>query len=447
MAISSTLIKSFQLSTLATALALAGCGGGSGNDTLQPGLPTGTNPMPSPGNGTGTNPAPGNGTGTNPTTPPSTDFITKVQKVLLVGNGTDFYMNLNDSIELNVYALDSNNVGVANVPVNIKITDPALTGVFSNTPQTLNTDASGKASIKLDIKSLTKDQKTYLKNTGLAITSTVGKQSDTKTLKGTDTKVTTPPVLTAVKDLLLVSDAQSIKLLKGTKIKVTSLAVDKNNNIIPNTLIDFNIGNSTLSGVFANQNLSVPTNDRGEATLELELKSLSDEQKSYLMSTGLVITSTSQTSNINSNSLTLKGVAADTNDSQRFDVKAVNLTTPKANFNIKVGEKFTVTASVLDTNNLGIGGVPVQFKLADAPSVTGIYSVSDLSNVITNAKGEATIELEVKSEAFRDYLVNKGINIQATAKNTVSAIPEDKTAQLNIKGVTLNEDDRWWFKK
>ncbi len=38
MAVSSILVKSFQVSALATAMALAGCGGGSGNDTLQPGL-------------------------------------------------------------------------------------------------------------------------------------------------------------------------------------------------------------------------------------------------------------------------------------------------------------------------------------------------------------------------------------------------------------------------
>ena len=36
MAISTNLIKSFQLSALTTALALAGCGGGGGNDTLPP---------------------------------------------------------------------------------------------------------------------------------------------------------------------------------------------------------------------------------------------------------------------------------------------------------------------------------------------------------------------------------------------------------------------------
>ena len=39
MAISTNLIKSFQLSALTTALALAGCGGGGGNDTIQPAKP------------------------------------------------------------------------------------------------------------------------------------------------------------------------------------------------------------------------------------------------------------------------------------------------------------------------------------------------------------------------------------------------------------------------
>lgn len=40
MAISTNLIKSFQLSALTTALALAGCGGGGGNDTIQPKIPS-----------------------------------------------------------------------------------------------------------------------------------------------------------------------------------------------------------------------------------------------------------------------------------------------------------------------------------------------------------------------------------------------------------------------
>lgn len=69
-------------------------------------------------------------------------------------------MNVGDSVELTVYALNSNNIGVANVPVSVQITDPSVTGVFSGISPNLVTDDTGKAVIKLDIKSLTNDQKT-----------------------------------------------------------------------------------------------------------------------------------------------------------------------------------------------------------------------------------------------------------------------------------------------
>ncbi|MGN5323990.1 hypothetical protein ACTGNO_22455, partial [Escherichia coli] len=136
------------------------------------------------------------------------------------------------------------------------------------------------------------------------------------------------------------------------------------------------------------------TNDRGEANLELELKSLSNEQISYLLNTGLTINSTARTGSVASNTINLKGVEQG-NTTTKLDVQKVNLTTPKPNFNVQVGEKFTVTASVLNSSNTGLGGVPVQFKLDD-PSATGVYAVSDTSNIVTNASGEATIELEVK---------------------------------------------------
>ena len=65
--------------------------------------------------------------------------------------------------------------------------------------------------------------------------------------------------------------------------------------------------------------------------------------------------------------LTLKGVDPIT----RFDVKAVKVTSPVTKFNVKIGERFTVTASVLNGNNTGIGGTPVQFTLDD-PALTGV---------------------------------------------------------------------------
>ncbi|MCG8147982.1 hypothetical protein H9W84_07545 [Moraxella sp. PS-22] len=417
MAISTNLIKSFQLSALTTALALAGCGGGGGNDTLPPPVKTGTVSV--------TNPS----TGTDSTT---TTNLASVKKVQLVSTSSDFYMNVGDSVELTVYALNSNNIGVASVPVSVQITDPSVTGVFSGISPNLVTDDTGKAVIKLDIKSLTNDQKNYLKQNGLVVTTTVGTVSTSKTLKGTDVNTTTPTPTVTVSNLLLISDSQNITLVKGTKINVTALAVDKDNNIIPNTTIDFNIGNSVLSGIFANSNLSVLTNDRGEAILELELKSLSAEQISYLLNTGLTINSTARTGSVASNTINLKGVEQGSTTT-KLDVQKVNLTTPKPNFNVQVGEKFTVTASVLNSSNTGLGGVPVQFKLDD-PSTTGVYAVSDTSNVVTNASGEATIELEVKSEAAKAKLLSQGINITATAKNTTGTTPVDVTNKLNILG-------------
>lgn len=408
MAISTNLIKSFQLSALTTALALAGCGGGGGNDTLPPPVKTGTVSV--------TNPS----TGTDSTT---TTNLASVKKVQLVSTSSDFYMNVGDSVELTVYALNSNNIGVASVPVSVQITDPSVTGVFSGISPNLVTDDTGKAVIKLDIKSLTNDQKNYLKQNGLVVTTTVGTVSTSKTLKGTDVNTTTPTPTVTVSNLLLISDSQNITLVKGTKINVTALAVDKDNNIIPNTTIDFNIGNSVLSGIFANSNLSVLTNDRGEANLELELKSLSDEQVSYLLNTGLTINSTARTGSVASNTIKLKGV--EQGSTTNLDVEKVRLTTPKINFNVQVGEKFTVTASVLNSSNTGIGGVPVQFELDD-PSTTGVYAVSDTSNVVTNANGEATIELEVKSEAAKAKLLAQGINI--------IAIAYEETDKLNILG-------------
>lgn len=423
MAISTNLIKSFQLSALTTALALAGCGGGGGNDTLPPPVKTGTVSV------------------TDPITDPdstTTTNLASVKKVQLVSTSSDFYMNIGDSVELTVYALNSNNIGVASVPVSVQITDPSLTGVYSGIGPKLVTDDTGKAVIKLDIKTLTNDQKNYLKQNGLVVTTTVGKVSTSKTLKGTDVNTTTPTPTVTVSNLLLISDSQNIALVKGTKINVTALAVDKDNNIIPNTTIDFNIGNSVLSGIFANSNLSVLTNDRGEANLELELKSLSAEQISYLLNTGLTINSTARTGSVASNTINLKGVEQGSTTT-KLDVQKVNLTTPKPNFNVQVGEKFTVTASVLNNSNTGLGGVPVQFKLDD-PSTTGVYAVSDTSNVVTNASGEATIELEVKSEAAKAKLLSQGINITATAKNTTGTTSVPVTGSVKLYGVDPTVD-------
>ena len=422
MAISTSIVKSFQLTALSTALALAGCGGGGGghNDTLMPKIPKAS--MTSVTNDSTSN---NNNVVQN---------LANVKKVQLFSAQSLFSLVNDSQLELTVYALDDNNLGVAGVPVNIAITDPAVTGVYSSTVQNLTTDATGKATITLDVRALSGDQRNYLKDKGLEVRATIGNLTTSKTLKGTDNATVTTPS-DNVKDILLISDSQNIALEKGSKIELTAIALDGDNNFIPNTAVNFNISNSVLTGVFANSNLTVATNEKGEAKLELEVKSLTAEQAQYLKQNGLVITSKAQGNGVQSNSITLKGIEPPTNSSvQKLDVQAINLISSVNPFTVQQGEKFTITAVVLNSSNTGFGGVPVQFELLDNPADTGIYAVSDTTNVVTNAQGQATFELEVKSTAALQRLVEQGVRVKASAQNTTGATPVVKDSVLTVLG-------------
>lgn len=423
MTVSSMFVKSFQVSTLATAVALAGCGGGSGggNDTLQPALPSGSQTV--------TNPS----TSTDATIAARLASVTNLQ---LVSDSSQFYMNNGETITLTVYALNANNLGVAGVPVSVTIPNPQLTGIFSGTPKDLTTDETGKATITLNVTSLTEAQKAELRK-GISISAQVGSKTATKTLTGSDAKPSTTPGNSVVtSDLVVVSNSATLPMVVGSKVAITAVALDSNNNIIANKPVTFKLADSSANtGVFPNGSLAVTTNDRGEAMLELELKSLNTAQKAYLSTTGLTVTATADGKEFNSK-VTIKGVDSTNTTTQKFDVKAVNLTTPTPVFDIKVGSKVTVTASVLGANNTGLGGVPVVFELED-PAITGVYATSKTSNVVTNENGEATIELEVKSEAFKQKLLS-GITVKATAQNTVGDTPTNISNAVSLKGKVVD---------
>lgn len=426
MTISSILAKSFQVSALAAAVALVGCGGGSGgNDTLLP--PISKNP-----------------------TDPSTDTddtaqknIAKVASVHMVGDGK-FYLqkdqknagggqnNNNVQVTLTVHALDTKNQGVADVPVSVTIPNPKDTGVLNNSVSDLKTDEKGQAIITLtvNLSDLTDEQKTQLIN-GIDITAKVGNQESKKTIQGVDSK---PPSSTPTnieadlgKSLITTSNA-TIAHKTGTTVTVTAIILDKNGSPIPNKPVTFNLNKHI--GLVANDSNTVNTNDKGEAKLEFEIKSLSPELKN-----GVSIGAKVDGKNFNE-TITIKTVDPKIASEQKFDVRKVSLTTPDAQqqFNVKVGEKITVTASVLNAKNTGIGGVPVQFELED-PTLTGVYAISDTNQVLTNANGEATIELEVKSEKHKQRLLDNRIRITATANNTMGDEPQTIRGMLELQGI------------
>lgn len=427
MTISSILAKSFQVSALAAAVALAGCGGGSGggNDTLLP--PISKNP---------TDPS----TDTDDTTKKN---IAKVASIHIVGDGK-FYLqkdqknaggdqnNNNVQVTLTVHALDTNNQGVADVPVSVTIPNPKDTGVLNNSVSNLKTDEKGQAIITLtvNLSNLTDKQKTQLIN-GIDITAKVGNQESKKTIQGVDSKPPSSTPTNIEADLgksLITTSNTTIAHKTGTTVTVTAIILDKNGSPIPNKPVTFNLNKHV--GLVANGSTTVNTNDKGEAKLEFEIKSLSPELKN-----GVSIGAKVDGKNFNE-TITIKTVDPKIASEQKFDVRTVSLTTPDAQqqFNVKVGEKITVTASVLNAKNTGIGGVPVQFELED-PTLTGVYAISDTNQVLTNANGEATIELEVKSEKHKQRLLDNRIRITATANNTMGDEPQTIRGMLELQGI------------
>lgn len=431
MAMSSILLKSFQVSALASALALAGCGSG-GNDTL----PARVGSVVT------------NTTVTNPSTSTDTTILQKlasVSTVEVVGDSSQFYMSNGETIELTVYALNANNTGVSGVPVEVTIPAPSTTGLYSTTTASLTTDEAGKAVISLEVKGLTEEQKIKLRE-GIDISAKVGAVTGTKKVFGSDTKAgaTTQPVTSlTVKDLTLISSSESIVLEKGRKVTLTVLAVDNDNNIIVNAPVKFAIPNPTLTGVFANTSLNTTTNERGEATLELELKSLTADQLSYLKNTGVTISATNSSSNVQANPITLKGVNT---DSSNTPVGDIFVNTSKES--LRTGsDRMTLTIRATDSNGGIKSNTPVSITIKDA-SKYGL-ALSKSSNLVTDANGLVEVDIiqndiglisKIDHEFDVVITVNDG---NSTPKERVETIKVTGTNIINASATrtTINETD------
>ncbi|MBP0656300.1 hypothetical protein J8J20_20695, partial [Mycobacterium tuberculosis] len=136
----------------------------------------------------------------------------------------------------------------------------------------------------------------------------------------------------------------NIPLIIGSQVKVKATVLDAQRGVIRNAPVTFNLPDFATTGVAGVSSSTVLTDDKGEAIIVLEVKSLTDAQKQALLK-GFTINATSNGKA--APALTLKGVDTSV---KRLDVKSVKLTSPVNPFNIKIGERFTVTASVLNGN-------------------------------------------------------------------------------------------------
>ena len=225
MAISTNLIKSFQLSALTTALALAGCGGGGGNDTLPP-----------PANGGGTT----DSTGSTPTS------AINISAISLEGvNSASFIPSTGAAAKVKV--TDAAGKGISGAIVAFS----ASGGVsFSTTNSSVLTDTEGNASIfvkPIDIN----DNGTYT----LTATSTYNSITTTSkpyafSLQKTKLKITQ----------LTTEVPTNTTLEVGGSTNVSLVVTDENGVLQPNTTVNF----TNNCGTFTED--SVMTNSEGVAT-------------------------------------------------------------------------------------------------------------------------------------------------------------------------------------
>lgn len=414
MSMSSILAKSFQVTALASALALAGCGTGGGNDTLPPRI--------------------GSTTVTNTSNSSDSTIVQKlasVSHVSVVGDSSQFYMNNGETIELTVYALNANNMGVSGVPVEVSIPNPSATGLYSTTPANLITDEAGKATITLEVKGLTEAQKTNLR-AGIEISAKVGSHEGVKHLVGSDTKAgatTQPTTSLTVKALTLISTSEGIVLEKGKKVTLTVLAVSDDNNIVANAPVKFNITDPVLTGIFANTSLSTTTNERGEATLELELKSLTAEQSEYLKKTGVTVSANNSSSARTSNTLTLKGVNT---DSSNTPVGEIFVT--KSKENLRTGsDRLTLTIRATDSNGGVKANTPVSLSIRDAAKY-GI-SLSKASNLVTDANGAVEVDI-IQNDIGLVSKLDHEFDLVVTV-NDGNSTPKEQTLTIKATGTTI----------
>ena len=225
MAISTNLIKSFQLSALTTALALAGCGGGGGNDTLPP-----------PANGGGTT----DSTGSTPTS------AINISAISLEGvNSASFIPSTGATAKVKV--TDAAGKGISGAIVAFS----ASGGVsFSTTNSSVLTDTEGNASIfvkPIDIN----DNGTYT----LTATSTYNSITATSkpyafSLQKTNLKITQLKTEVPTNTILEVGGSTNVSLI----------VTDENGVVQPNTTVNF----TNNCGTFTED--SVMTNSEGVAT-------------------------------------------------------------------------------------------------------------------------------------------------------------------------------------
>ncbi|QQU07273.1 hypothetical protein I6I87_04265 [Moraxella osloensis] len=225
MAISTNLIKSFQLSALTTALALAGCGGGGGNDTLPP-----------PVKGGGTT----DSTGSTPTS------AIKISAISLIDVNGKTTMTVNSSgVNAKLTVTDASGKAVSGAMVTFIATGGVTFGTSNGA---VLTNANGEASISV--------KPTNTTDTGAYSISATAVYNDT-TATTSASNFSLQPANISLSSLT----ASNTSLSSGGTTNITLVTLDANTNTVLNDIV---VNFSTTCGTFTNN--SVSSSNQGNIT-------------------------------------------------------------------------------------------------------------------------------------------------------------------------------------
>ena len=221
MAISTNLIKSFQLSALTTALALAGCGGGGGNDTLPP-------------------PVKGGGTGST-----STSAI-KISAISLIDVNGKTTMTVNSSgVNAKLTVTDASGKAISGAMVTFTATGGVTFGTSNGA---VLTNANGEASISV--------KPTNTTDTGAYSISATAVYNDT-TATTAASNFSLQPANISLSSLA----ASNTSLSSGGTTNITLVTLDANTNTVLNDIV---VNFSATCGTFTNN--SVTSSNQGNIT-------------------------------------------------------------------------------------------------------------------------------------------------------------------------------------
>ncbi|ELA08622.1 Ig-like protein [Moraxella macacae 0408225] len=417
MTMSTILAKSFQVTALASALALVGCGSGGNHDTLPPR----TNGTIS--NDDGAN----NGTGDTKLTK------VDVSGVIITKSFDKFNLVQDEKFTIIANALH-NNKGVENVVVDFTLPEPDKTGIYTISKTPVNTNAGGEAALELQIKDVAKAKKYLADNpTGLVIkaSATNAKANATagtinligeQPTASADTKTNTE----AANKIVLSKTIDKFEAKVGSEFIVEAFLSDKKGGALKDVRVNFEMNNSL--GVANTTGSSVVTDEQGIAKITLKVMSL--DELNTLQSSGLNITAkVADKPSVENN---LRIYAAKSSTDVNNTVKSVLVASDLSQIKMAVGTKVKVTVTTLDANN---GIVPKAPISVEVPNISGLVNNSG-SILTTDEKGQVSFELEIKAPLSKEQIaaLTKGVVI-TTRSGTASG-------SITITGAASNKETK-----